>query len=278
MNLRFVTPLVIVVVLVVLSTFVGGDSPAMAQTGAPSTGNIVVRDGPILREVVISWDAVPAATHYRIGYVNMESDYPLAKASNTGNWLEAFVYVDVEAQNFTVVGGRAEYTIRRLEQGVRHAFTVRTGNSPHGDYTWPSNPRWKFHVVTGQGTACPTTSPAPTPTSDCLTDGTCLPIRSLGTFSGSGNSAKDVVYLAAGLYRFTGSRSNTDGNFFIDVVEVASGESRSGGIYGRGQSGGQTTLTIYNDDSGFRLQQGNYILEVDTDHDWMVTIEQLAAH
>ena len=138
MNLRFVTPLVIVVVLVVLSTFVGGDSPAMAQTGAPSTGNIVVRDGPILGEVVISWDAVPATTHYRIGYVNMETDYPLAKASNTGNWLEAFVYVDVEAQNFTVVGGRAEYTIRRLEQGVRHAFTVRTGNSPHGDYTWPS--------------------------------------------------------------------------------------------------------------------------------------------
>ena len=123
-----------------------------------------VRDGHNAGEVVISWDAVLEATHYRIGYVNMVTDYPLAKASRTGNWLEAFVYVDVEAQNFTVVGGRTEYTIRRLEQGVRHAFTVRTGDSPFGDYTWPSNPRWKFHTVADRGEACPSVSPMPDPT------------------------------------------------------------------------------------------------------------------
>ena len=59
-------------------------------------------------EVVVSWDAVPEATHHRIGYVNMESDYPLAKASVTGDWIEAFLYADVDARNCTVSGGRVQ--------------------------------------------------------------------------------------------------------------------------------------------------------------------------
>ena len=141
-------------------------SPAPEPGYPPPATNIAVRDGANPGEVVIAWDAVPEATHYRVGYVNMVTDYPLAKASQTGNWLEAFVYVDVEAQNFTVVGGRTEYTIRRLEQGVRHAFTVRTGDSPHGDYTWPSNPRWQFHPVAGRGGGCPSVSPMPDTASD----------------------------------------------------------------------------------------------------------------
>ena len=77
-----------------------------AQTGAPATGNITVRDGTNPGEVVISFDAVPDATHYRIGYVNMETDYPLAKASVTGEWIEAFIYVDVSVLNFTVTARR----------------------------------------------------------------------------------------------------------------------------------------------------------------------------
>ena len=140
-----------------------GVSRVTAQGQVPATGNIAVRDGSQPGEVIISWDAVPEATHYRIGYVNMETDYPLAKASRTGNWLEAFVYVDVEAQNFTVVGGRTEYTVRRLAQGVRHAFTVRTSDNIDGAFTWPSNPRWRFHVVSDRGGACPTVTPVPTP-------------------------------------------------------------------------------------------------------------------
>ena len=110
----------------------------------PRSPNVAVAQGLNPGEVVVSWDAVPQATHYRIGYVNMETDYPLAKASVTGEWLEAFIYVDVDSRNFTVSGGRAQYTLRRLGQGVRHAFTVRTGTDIDGAFTWPSNPRWRF--------------------------------------------------------------------------------------------------------------------------------------
>ena len=128
------------------------DSPSPSGDLQPIT-NLSVQAGPETGEVTLSWDAVSDATYYRIGYVNMETDYHLAKASCTGEWIEAFIYVDVNARNIPVTDGRAEYTIRRLVPGTRHAFTVLTSNnfvdtggggSVTSEFFWPSNPRWKF--------------------------------------------------------------------------------------------------------------------------------------
>ena len=115
---RFIVPVVIVAALAILAAIGSGAPPAEAQGRPPATTNIQIVNGHNPGEVIISWDAVPAATHYRIGYVNMAIDYPLAKSTEggrTGNWLEAFVYVDVEAQNFVTSG--TVYTIRRLGTG-----------------------------------------------------------------------------------------------------------------------------------------------------------------
>ncbi len=101
---------------------------AVAESSVSPAANIQVRSGPNPGEAMLSWDAVPQATHYRIGYVNMEIDYHFAKASCTGQWIDAFVYVDADARNIPVRNGRAEYTIRRLSPGARHAFTVLTSN------------------------------------------------------------------------------------------------------------------------------------------------------
>ena len=123
--------------------------------GAPlATGNIAVREGDNAGEVVVSWDAVPQATHYRIGYVNMEVDYFLATNSCTKEWIEAFIYVDVNARNILFNSdGRAEYTIRRLSPGAAHAFTVLTSNdfvdtgggeSVSSEFFWPpKGSRWE---------------------------------------------------------------------------------------------------------------------------------------
>ena len=127
----------------------------VSEANPPSTANIAVADvGSPGGEVVVSWDAVPEATHYRIGYVNMELDYHFAKASCTGEWIEAFIYVDVNARNITVSDGRAEYTVRRLSPGARHAFTVLTSNnfvdsgsggSVGSEFFWPpQGSRWTF--------------------------------------------------------------------------------------------------------------------------------------
>ena len=163
MRFRFSVRLVLVTVLVILSVIAGSYYSALAQAGAPATGNMLVRDGSQPGEVIISWDAVQEATHYRIGYVNMETDYVLAKGSVTGEWIEAFIYVDVNARNLTVSGGRMEYTVRRLAQGVRHAFTVRSSDGIQREPTWPSNPGWKFLVIADRGGACPTAPPSTTP-------------------------------------------------------------------------------------------------------------------
>ena len=163
-------PTLIVAVLVMATAFLIVGSVALAQSGAsaPATGDIAVRDGINPGEVVVSWDAVTGATHYRIGYVNMETDYPLAKSSVTGDWINAFIYVDENARNVQVANGRAEYTVRRLEQGVRHAFTVLTSNSfvdtgaagsVNSTFVWPPiGSRWEFHTVADRGGAT-----APTP-------------------------------------------------------------------------------------------------------------------
>ena len=128
-------------------------STPTAVTASPPTRNIAVGDGVAPGEVVISWDMVPEATYYRIGYVNLVKDYPRAKASATGEWLEAFVYVDVNTLNIPVTGGRGSYTLHRLVQGDRHAFTVLASNDVEntrehfsGRYAWPQNPRWQFHT------------------------------------------------------------------------------------------------------------------------------------
>ena len=131
-----------------------GNGFAILPTAALTpTANIGVSPGPNPDEVVISWDPVPGASHYRIRYVNMEIDYHLATATCTGEWIEAFVYIDVNAQNIPVNDGSAEYTLRRLSPGAHHAFTVLTSNnfvdsgsggSVSSEFFWPSNPRWQF--------------------------------------------------------------------------------------------------------------------------------------
>ena len=176
-------PLAALFVALTLVAMVGSAVPASAQGGVPPVANIQLASGPNSGEVVVSWDAVPQATHYRIGYVNMEIDYHLAKASCTEEWIEAFIYVDVNARNIPVSNGRGEYTVRRLSTGARHAFTVLTSNNFYntrenagGDFSWPQNPRWKF--LLGRDTLPPGIT---LPTRDCSASptGSITPSRPL---------------------------------------------------------------------------------------------------
>ncbi len=129
-------------------------SLAAVSVAAGPAGNITVVNGRNTGEAVITWDAAPGATHYRIGCVNMERDYPRAKASNTGNWREAFLYFDVEAQNLDPI--RPTYTFLGLQEGVYHACTVLSNNSRYGQPTWPDAPHyWQYLTITNRGGACP---------------------------------------------------------------------------------------------------------------------------
>ena len=129
-------------------------SLAAVSVAASPAGNITAVNGRNTGEAVISWDPAPGATHYRIGCVNLVRDLPRAKASNTGDWREAFLYFDVEAQNLDPV--RPTYIFPGLQEGVYHACTVLSNNSRYGKPTWPEAPNyWQYLTITDRGGACP---------------------------------------------------------------------------------------------------------------------------
>ena len=156
---RLLKPLSILFTAIVLVTVVSSTVPAEAQgTAAPAT-NIRAVNGFNPGEVIITWNSDHGATHYRAGCVNMDRDYPRAKASVTGNWRQAFVYVDIDAPN--VSGDRPSYTLYGLQEGAYHACTVLTNSSRYGQPTWPNPPYWQYITLTDHGGSCPTVAPAP---------------------------------------------------------------------------------------------------------------------
>ena len=224
----FLLATVALVVVAISGELTGG---AAAQGSVPPVTNIAVCSGPSAGEVIISWDSVPGSSYYRIGYVNMVKDYPRAKASATGEWIEAFVYVDVNARNIPVSGGRGQYTLRRLVPGDRHAFTVLTSNNVvntvetiSGAYSWPQNPRWAFHTVANPQPDCTAASPpvviTPTPTAAAVTPTPTIPPQQTATptpAASVGSEQSDRAALVA-LYNATDGpswRHNT--NWLSDV-------------------------------------------------------------
>ncbi len=135
--------------------------PAEAQSTAAPPTNIRAVNGFNPGEVIITWGSSYGATHYRVGCVNMDRDYPKAKASNTGNWRQAFVYVDVDAPN--VSPDRPTYTLYGLQEGAYHACTVLANSSRYGQPTWPNSPYWQYLTLTDHGGSCPVVAPAPPP-------------------------------------------------------------------------------------------------------------------
>lgn len=248
---KLVSLLVLLVAL--LGTGVAATPAVLPQPGQPAV-TATANSG----ELAAIWRASAGAQFYTVGWADQEEVNKMLGAGR--EWLDGFHFATIPA---TFTG----HTISGLKPETEYYVIVGAQDKRFGatDLTWSA---WSDLV--------PTSGIPPVP--DCITTGTCLPISSIGTFSGFGDTADDVFRLEAGIYRFTASRSNTDANFFVDVIELASGDSSSVGIYGRDQVGGQKTLTIYDDDSGFRRQVGNYLLEINTDHDWSVIVEQLAAH
>lgn len=107
-------------------------SPAIAQSSPPSSPmNVSAADGDNPGEVIITWDAVPNAAYYRIGWVNY-NDY-LEVTGRDRPWSEAFAFVDVA--NI----GQTSHTITRLEPGVLHAFRVASNATEYGQ---PSFSGW----------------------------------------------------------------------------------------------------------------------------------------
>ena len=148
------------IIAAALVVVVGSIAPVAAEENPPQVTNVQVTDGHSPGDVIVTWEAVPEAAYYRIGYVNIERDYATAEAN--GDWMEAIFYVDVSNR------GQSAHTVPGLEPGAYHAFAVLTNNSRHGQPTWPpvnpdTNTEWVYLTVAASDEVCPepTASTAP---------------------------------------------------------------------------------------------------------------------
>lgn len=130
---------------------------AEAQGTVPATDGFRAYNGDFAGELTVTWFEVPEAAHYRIGYVNMDTDLPAAMAA--GDWTQAFRYVDVANS------GRTSHTLRNLERGAMYAVTVGTMGAGSEVVSWPTRPVWRFVWVTPDPGMLPNPAYAPGPLS-----------------------------------------------------------------------------------------------------------------
>ena len=129
-----------VIVLVALLGFVlvssQGPGVVNAQSDLPAPGDVAAQNTGNTGEVRISWDAVPNAAYYRIGWVAYSDVAPIIASG--GDWLEHFAFIDIENR------GQIEHTVARLTPGVVYAFIMASNDGRYGTPQWPPATGWAF--------------------------------------------------------------------------------------------------------------------------------------
>ena len=197
MRHRIATLAAAIILLLVASSTISINPVVDAQsTYPPATSDVQIRDGTLPGQSVVSWAIVPDATHYRIGYINMDDYVALVRSSPTASWRQTITFAELDARDIIRSDGRMEFTVQHLEPGVNYAFTVLTSNDAHwdadtvsGTFIWTKDPTWTTHVppvntraddntpVTPQ----PTPTPTPTPTPSAGSGSPFLPSTSTPT-------------------------------------------------------------------------------------------------
>ena len=129
-----------VIVLVALLGFVlvssQGPGVVNAQSDLSAPGDVAAQNTGTAGKVRISWDAVPNAAYYRIGWVAYSDVAPIIASG--GDWLEHFAFIDIENR------GQTEHLITRLTPGVVYAFIMASNDGRYGTPRWPSSAGWAF--------------------------------------------------------------------------------------------------------------------------------------
>ena len=112
--IRFIPFIFLFAIIIVASI---SASPAqLAKPGAP-TASATANGG----EIIISWNAVPGAQYYTVGWVNWTDAKPLSDAGQ--DWLSQFNYT-------TVPGSATSHTVKGLDGGDDHSALIRATDVP----------------------------------------------------------------------------------------------------------------------------------------------------
>ena len=213
-------------------------------------------------ELEITWDAIPGAQFYTVGWINWTEGQPVH--SSGGDWLSLFHYT-------TVAGDRASYTVKGQNGGDNHFAIIRatdvggtSGRFGGGYSAWSS---WSSQPAQPAGQ--PTQGDPPT--TDCMADGTCIPVLSLGTYSGTGDNTAHVFDLSSGVHRMT-----LTGDALVSAELIATETGRNIFYFdyiSSGDTSAEELVTVDPDDTG------TYLLEIDADNQakWTFTIERVGS-
>ena len=240
---------VMTMVLLVATLLTAGVAATPATLSSPTLPTVIATANP--GELLITWDAVPEAQHYTVGYANLdELEQMLVDGRSV---LDAFYYVTIGATHIT-------HTLSGLGPGIDYYVLVGAQTKRFGadDLVWGP---WSSAVKTAEA-SCPTTE---TTIQQCVSNGTCLPIREIGRVSGTGDSTEHVFDLQAGLYRFT-----LTGDYLVSADLVATTAGRNLFYFdfiGRDEQSAQELVTVDADDAGA------FVLEIDAGSDsWQFDI------
>ena len=249
MNQRKSTATYVATLAVLLACMVLGGVAATGDTPLTAPTGLTAADGTTFGQANLAWNAVPGATHYRVGWIP-ESDVDRTPGAD---WLNNFNFVDR-------AGPATNYTVENLAQGEKYWFIVgalqeRFGNTGDAWSDWTN-------VTTAQDTG----GSSPT---DCIAAGTCLLIRNVGQQSGTGDSTEYAFDLQPGLYRLT---LVAESLVSADLVSTMPGRDIYYFDYTTStDTTAQELKTVDADDAGV------YLLAIDANDDaeWTFTIDRI---
>ena len=159
-QLKKLTRIISLFVLLVTFAVAGiAATPAVLAKPEPPSVHATQNGG----ELVITWDRIPGAQYYTVGWINWTEGQPVYSAG--GDWLSYFNYT-------TVKGDRTSYTVQGLTGGDDYYANIRATDVPGDDVgrfgggwstfsAWPSSPAQPARGIIG----------LPTPESEYLSEG-----------------------------------------------------------------------------------------------------------
>ena len=238
--------------------------PAEAQSPPPAATGVSAANAGTTGQTTVSWNTVPAAGFYRVGWVSRNEITRVTAAGR--DWLDAFNFTDIANT------GQTSHTVRNLEPGVEYAFIIGTVTSRFTAAKWST---WAFlHTSPAPMPSPVPTQPAPTPPDTTA----CLTITDSHSFDGNGDEvAADAIIMRAGYYKITTTAINPSGIYGMGwtLSHLEQPDEPYPNTY-RDFTGetphGEKLVTVGSEDAG------RYLMSVDTIPDnlrWRITISRI---
>lgn len=147
--------------IAIVGVIIGSTGQTYADHHLPAPQNVRAANSDQPGKVTVSWDPVPEARFYRIGWASRPE---VEQAESDGrNWLDTFISIDIHNN------GQTAHSVQGLAGDALYAFVIGTATERYEEAVWSE---WVYETTLPQSPfippgGCrsnPPPPPAPTPT------------------------------------------------------------------------------------------------------------------